>query len=164
SSHGLITGAVARKSLRTHACANYAGLAQSQYNLLRGSMMHTTMTGGLVSRRRAARTPRIGPADDGRRMPLAVFSRADVEPGYLSELAHGVVEVTNIPSYLHNLIVDRIHAAFHLYQAAHAGIIHFIAGSFASKIEMWGSDTERHPDLSAYLSPPPHDVDQPWDR
>src|SRR5438045_4147380 len=127
-------------------------------------MMHTTMSGGFVARRRAARATCLGPGDDGRRIPLGAFSQADVEPGYHYELAHGVVEVTNIPSYLHNLIVDRIHAAFHLYQAAHAGVIHFIAGSFGSKIEMWGSDTERHPDLSVYLSPPPDGADQPWDR
>lgn len=106
----------------------------------------------------------IGPEDAGRRMSLERFSRANAVPGYIYELAERVIEVTNIPSLLHNLTVDRVHGQVHLYQADHPAVVHGVLGSHGSKIELWGRESERHPDLSIYLTPPPEGISQPWDR
>lgn len=38
-----------------------------------------------------------------------------------------------------------------------------IFGSLASKIERWGRQTERHPNLAVYLRPPTEAIDQPWE-
>lgn len=116
-----------------------------------------------VSRRRPMKVV-VGPDDHGRRMTMAEFARTDSLPGFHYELNRGVIEVTNIPDFFHNLAADRIHKAIHLYDAKRPGIVQFVGGSFASKIELWGSATERHPDLSIYLTPPPPGVRQPWDQ
>jgi len=97
-------------------------------------------------------------------MSLRLFAPADSEPGYFYELANGVIQVTNIPGFWHNVIADRVHEAIHLYRRDHPGIVQHVLGSFGSKIELWGHETERHPDLSIYLMPPPEGNDQPWDR
>jgi len=47
---------------------------------------------------------RIGPADNGRRMTLDEFREAEEQPGYLYELARGVLEVTEVPGDDHGKI------------------------------------------------------------
>lgn len=56
--------------------------------------MHTTMARSAV--RRPGRV-RIGPQDNRRRMALKDLVRAETAPGFLYELAGGVIEVTEIP-------------------------------------------------------------------
>jgi len=97
-------------------------------------------------------------------MSLARFSRAAATPGYLYELAHGVIEVTHIPGLPHGVCVRRISRAFAVYEERNPDIVIFAGGGAEAKIELWGSHTERHPDFSVYLSAPPEDTDQPWDR
>jgi len=45
------------------------------------------------------------------------------------------------------------------YKQSHAGIIHAITGSMDSKILVASTQSERHPDLSVYLSEPPDSED-----
>lgn len=97
-------------------------------------------------------------------MPIALFARAEGEPGFNYELANGVVEVTNIPGLDHHRVVRRIVKLLTGYEIAHPGVIQSMGGGAEAKIELWGADSERHPDVSVYLSPPPKGVDQPWDR
>lgn len=130
--------------------------------------MHATqpLVGKAKSRTERHRKLRfvIGLADDGRRMSLAQFSRAGVQPGLVAELAIGVIEVTNIPDFLHSVIVRRLLEAIAVYSNAHSALItHYAAGSIA-KLELWGRESERHPDLSIYLTLPPAGLKQPWDR
>jgi hypothetical protein len=49
---------------------------------------------------------RIVPADNGRRMTLDEFREAEEQPGYLYELARGVLEVTEVPGDDHGKIGD----------------------------------------------------------
>lgn len=130
--------------------------------------MHATMPQIRKPTKRAVRPRKlrfvIGLADSGRRMSLEQFSRASVQPGFVAELANGVIEVSGIPDYLHSVIVRRILQRVGVYCEAHPDVIaHFAAGSDA-KIELWGRESERHPDVSIYLTFPPEDVRQPWDR
>lgn len=97
-------------------------------------------------------------------MSLARFARAEVNPGFLYELANGVIEATEIPGILHHLVLRRLNKLVTAYDLSHPGAIVSVGGGSEAKIEMWGRDTERHPDMSIYLSPPPAGIDQPWDR
>src|SRR5271165_1274293 len=65
----------------------------------------------------------IGPADHGRRMTLEEFEEAEEQPGYLYELARGVLDVTEVPGDDHGQIVDNLHEAFSKYRSEHPGLI-----------------------------------------
>ena len=51
---------------------------------------------------------RIGPADHGRLMTLDEFHDAQEQPGYLYELAQGVLEVVEVPGDDHAQVVDNL--------------------------------------------------------
>ena len=53
-----------------------------------------------------AQTLHIGPADHGRRLTIEEFEDAEIEEGYLYELARGILEVTQVPDDPHGFIVD----------------------------------------------------------
>ena len=103
----------------------------------------------------------IGPADHGRRMSLDDFDEAIGQEGFLYELNRGVIEVTNIPHPRHMVQLLAVRDQFIGYKLAHPGIIHAVAGSFDSKLLIGDEESERHPDISVYLSPVP-DVDEIW--
>ncbi len=115
-----------------------------------------------AGRRRAV--VRVGPADDGRSMSLKRFSRAEVVPGYLYELASGVIEVSDLPDITHHRTVRQLNKAITAYDLAHPGVIMSVGGGGEAKIEMPRRQSERPPDISIYLTPPPEGVDQPWDQ
>jgi Uma2 family endonuclease len=48
-----------------------------------------------------------------------------------------------------------------VYRTAHPGVIHFIGGGGEAKLLIGPAQSERHPDISIYLSPPP-DVQDVW--
>ena len=58
----------------------------------------------------------IGPADHGRPMTLEEFRESEEQPGYLYELARGVLEVSEVPSDAHGQIVDNLHEAISGYR------------------------------------------------
>jgi len=117
-----------------------------------------------VLARRIKNRIRVGPEDNGQRMSLAMFARAEPTPGYVYELAKGVIEVSDIPGITHGRVVHGVNRALGAYDVSHPGVIQYIGGGADAKIEMWGSDSERHPDISVYLSPNPDGLEQPWDR
>jgi Uma2 family endonuclease len=100
----------------------------------------------------------IGPADHGRRMTLEEFREAGEEPGYLYELARGILEVSEIPGDDHWQIIDTLHEAFSRYRRERPGLIHRIGHGSDVRfiIPEWESD--RHPDLAILLrgDPPDH--------
>lgn len=106
----------------------------------------------------------VGPNDDGKRMPLTLFARAQAVPGYRYELSNGVVQVTDIPGMTHNFTVDEIDRLLRIFQIKNSGVITYFGGGDRAKMELWNRGSERHPDLSVYLSSPPKGVEQPWDR
>lgn len=106
---------------------------------------------------------RLGPQHDGMRMTLREFNEVEFEPGYIFELARGVVVVAELPNVFHMLIVLAIRDALILYRAKHPERIFAVAGGGESGVEMPAMESRRHPDISAYLTPPPTSDAQPWD-
>jgi Uma2 family endonuclease len=97
----------------------------------------------------------IGPADHGRRMSLGEFDEAEVEAGYQYELDRGVIVVSDVPGIPHYLIVQAVLDAFFAYKLAHRGVMHSISEGSSCKMLIPPFDSERHPDISVYLDPPP---------
>ncbi len=106
---------------------------------------------------------RIGPADHGRAMSLAEFAQAEGQRGFQYELSRGVVEVIQVPGLPHGSIVDAINDQLAVWRAARPGVIHYKATGADCKLLLPGMQSERHPDLSIYLTPPPDPI-SPWDR
>jgi Uma2 family endonuclease len=103
----------------------------------------------------------IGPDDDGRRMSLDDFSEAIVEDGYQYELAKGVVIVSEVPKPEHARQIQAIRNQLARYQDEHHGAIELVASSNECKLLVGSSESERHPDVSLYLSPEP-DLSDVW--
>jgi Uma2 family endonuclease len=102
----------------------------------------------------------IGPADQGRRLRLEEFAGADCQPGYLYELARGVLVVSDVPNRRHLAQVTALRRQLSAYDLANAGRIHTLAAGSECKIVLTALESERHPDLAIYKTPPPDD--EPW--
>ena len=100
---------------------------------------------------------KIGPADNGRRMTLEEFREAEEEPGYLYELARGVLEVSEIPGDSHGQIVDNIHEAFSRYRREHPGLILRIGHGSDVRYIIPELVSERHPDVAIVFRGAPLD-------
>ncbi|MGA2583414.1 MAG: Uma2 family endonuclease [Tepidisphaeraceae bacterium] len=108
------------------------------------------------------RKPRvIGPEHNGRRMSLDDFDRAISRDGQIFELNKGVIEMTDVPHHRHFAQLQAARNQLVIYQDANPETIHSITGGMESKILVAATQSERHPDLSVYLSPPP-DVEDVW--
>lgn len=106
----------------------------------------------------------IGPESHGLRMTLEEFAVVPGRPGHLYELENGVIQVVDIPGVPHERVKQAIRTALALYQTAHPGQIDLVADGSGGVIRMPDSQSERHPDLLIYLTPPPSDDPQPWDE
>ena len=111
--------------------------------------------------KRRAKPVTIGPKDQGRRMSLALFERAILVEGYTYELAKGVVEVNEVPSWIHQLVEKQVRLQFTAYELQNPDVIHYQGNGLNSKLLVTASESERHPDWAVYLSPMP-EIDQPW--
>jgi Uma2 family endonuclease len=101
----------------------------------------------------------IGPTDHGRRMSLDEFDLADGREGYVYELGRGVVVVTNVPGRKHQAQVSAIRLQLSAYQLAHPDRVHIIAAGSECKVLLADAESERHPDIAVYRSPPLHEED-----
>jgi hypothetical protein len=104
----------------------------------------------------------IGPFDHGRAMSLDDFDLAEVAPGYHYELGRGVIAVTEIPNPRHLVQVTASRRQFAAYDFSRPGQIHTIAGGGECKFLVAGFQSERHPDLAIYKTPPPADFSLAW--
>lgn len=91
---------------------------------------------------------RIGPADNGRRMTLEEFREAEEQPGYLYELARGVLEVTEVPGDDQGQIVDHLHEAISDYNRKHPGLIRRIGHGSDIRMIIPELESDRHRDLA----------------
>jgi Uma2 family endonuclease len=105
----------------------------------------------------------VGPGDHGRRMSLSAFNQAEAEEGHLYELGRGVVVVVDVPDARHFAQVDCLHLQLAAYRLAHPGQVHRVGGGSDCKILLSDLESERHPDLAAYKTPPPEGEDL-WAR
>jgi Uma2 family endonuclease len=106
---------------------------------------------------------RIGPDDHGKRMQLADFEHADVVEGYIYELGRGVIVVSDVPSQSHLVIVNAIRALLYAYRSRHPEVIDQIAAGSDCKLLTQAFESERHPDVAVYKTPPPETEEgDPW--
>ena len=104
----------------------------------------------------------IGPADHGRRMSLTLFDKAIGVEGYTYELNKGMIEVSDVPHIQHGRRLQEVRMQLTVYQAANPGAIDYMGGGSDAKLLVEPAESERHPDLSVYLDPPPADADDVW--
>ena len=106
---------------------------------------------------------KVGPADNGRRMSLDEFGPAEAEPGHLYELGRGAVVVSDIPNPSRFSVFNAIRRQFNAYDLANPGRIYGIAGGGECKILARQLESERHPDLAVYKTPPPAEGEEAWE-
>lgn len=110
----------------------------------------------LQTLRKPRRKPvHIGPEDHGRPMSLERFDRAAGREGHLYELSKGVIEVIDVSHPDHAMQVQEIRDQVSAYRFSHPGVIHFVGSSGEAKILLATDQSERHPDLSIYLTRSP---------
>lgn len=108
----------------------------------------------------ANKKTKIGPQQHGRKMSLRAFEFAAVEEGCLCELARGYIVVSNVPNYAHARRSSLIRRKLDVYYEANPGTIHEILTSMECKLFISAWESERHPDIAVYLSPPRHRKDR----
>jgi Uma2 family endonuclease len=96
-------------------------------------------------------------------MTLDEFARVEGQPGYIYELEKGVIIVVDIPGVPHAFVKQVVRDALVLYRAANPGRICLIADGSDSALRMPEMQSERHPDISVYLTPLPTGEAQPWE-
>jgi Uma2 family endonuclease len=95
-------------------------------------------------------------------MSLDQFDRAIGREGYLYELNKGVIEVTDVPQPSHGQQVQAIRNQLTAYLLERPDVILYLAGGGEAKMLIAPSESERHPDLSVYFTPPPSDDADAW--
>jgi Uma2 family endonuclease len=99
----------------------------------------------------------IGPADHGRRMTLEEFHEAEEQPGYLYELARGVVNVVEVPGDTHGQVIDNLHECLSRYRREHPGLILRFGHGSDIRLLIAARDSDRHPDLAVVFRGVPPD-------
>jgi Uma2 family endonuclease len=99
-------------------------------------------------------------ADVGRRMSLAEFDRAECAEGVALELSRGVITMVEVPNVRHFLQVDAIRRQLYSYQGVQPDRVNYIGSGADCKILIEALDSERHPDVLVYTSPPP--AEETW--
>src|SRR5437016_3145793 len=89
----------------------------------------------------------IGPHHHGRKMTLKAFEFAQVEDGYLVELARGYIVVSEGVEYFHSMRTATICGHLGHYHVEHPGALHVIAGPADCKLLIPDWESERHPDI-----------------
>lgn len=102
----------------------------------------------------AKRKTKIGPDDHGRKMSLKDFEFIETEEGYLYELSRGYITVSQVAKIYHTLIIAVIRNHIGAYQLAHPEAVFAILNASECKLLVPQWESERHPDLSVYLTRP----------
>lgn len=106
----------------------------------------------------------IGPEHHGTRMSLDEFAHAEGRGGFHYELNRGVIEAVDVPGLPHGRVVKFIRNALTRYEESHPGVVNYDATGSDAVIRVPIVQSERHPDILVYLSPPPVSGSQPWDH
>jgi Uma2 family endonuclease len=97
---------------------------------------------------------KIGPDDHGRKMSLKDFEFVETEEGYHYELSRGYISVADIIRYRHSMTIAELRNQLTAYQMANPGSFFTVLGSGDCKLLIREWESERHPDLSVYLTKP----------
>lgn len=108
-------------------------------------------------------TLEIGPEDAGRRMSLEDFACAEGRAGRVYELERGVIVVVDVPGVPHLMVVQRIRNPLVVHQVKHPEQVFAVASGADCAVRMPDMESERHPDVAVYLTPPPEGRPQPWE-
>ena len=108
-----------------------------------------------------ATATKLTQADHGRRMSLDEFWDIETEEGLRVELAKGVIEVSEFPSIEQSNLEDHLREIISHYRFKYPAKFIKVMGPLSSKIGVPYANSERHPDLSLYLTAPPPGQ-QPW--
>jgi Uma2 family endonuclease len=100
------------------------------------------------------RKSKIGPDDHGRKMSLKDFEFVETEEGYHYELSRGYITVSQVAKLYHALIIAAIRNHLGAYQMAHPGLVFAILSASECKLLVREWESERHPDISVYLTKP----------
>jgi Uma2 family endonuclease len=97
---------------------------------------------------------KIGPRDHGRKMTPKAFEFAEVEEGYLYELARGYIVVSEVASYAHAMRITFLRSHLGRYYMESPDRIHAVLDGMECKLLIPAWASERHPDIAVYLSQP----------
>src|SRR5581483_4199333 len=97
---------------------------------------------------------KIGPRDHGRKMSLKAFEFAKAEEGRLYELARGYVVVSEVADFFHMRRVGVVRMYLDHYRFENPQRIYEICGTMECKLHIPAWESERHPDIAVYLTPP----------
>ena len=90
-------------------------------------------------------------------MTLDEFLEAEGEDGYRYELAHGVLEVTQVPSDRHGHVVWNLLRLLSFYDGEHPGVISRCGGGSEYQLVLPGMASGRNPDVAVTLRNTPRD-------
>ena len=96
----------------------------------------------------------VGPRHHGRKMSLKAFEFAEVEEGYLYELARGYLVVSEVPNYPHASMTALIRDFLGRYRLENPRAVHLILDGSSNKVVVPAWESERHPDIAVYLTAP----------
>lgn len=105
----------------------------------------------------------VGPGDNGRRMPLRDFVTAEGQEGWRYELSRGVVSVLDIRGFRHFAVVEAFRRQLYTYEFGQPPHPLMIGCPGHAKLVISAFESERHPDITVYLTPPPIKRDDPWE-
>jgi Uma2 family endonuclease len=111
------------------------------------------------SPKKQSRKITVGPEDNGRRMSLKEFDKAEAKEGFLYELSRGVITVSDVPNWTHQMQIDAASLQFTAYRFRYPESIFLMSQGSGCKVLLWDLESERLPDLSIYTEPPPAGAD-----
>ena len=97
---------------------------------------------------------KIGPQHQGHKMSLRAFEFAEVEEGYSYELARGVIVVSEVANFPHARRTAFIRKRLDHYSVENPSRVYEILVNMESKLLIPQWESERHPDISVYLTAP----------
>jgi len=99
-------------------------------------------------------------------MSLEEFEHAEADDGRLYELSRGVITVVDVPKPRRLKLFDEVRQQFSDFKSRHPKLIYAIAGGGECKLLIPGLESERHPDLAIYKTPPPkgRNDDEVWSQ
>jgi len=107
----------------------------------------------------------IGPRHHGRKMSLKAFEYAQVDDGYLYELARGYIVVSEVPNFAHARQAAFIRTRLGHYHVENPDSIYEILVGMECKLLIPQWESERHPDIAVYLTAPQGRTDRTlWRR
>ena len=109
----------------------------------------------------------IGPADEGRRMSLDDFIHAEGQDGRLYELSRGIVTMVDVPNPRHAKFIHAIRKQLDEHDRLNPGRdLSCIAGGGECRLLINDLESDRHPDLAVYKTPPPESdkADEIWSQ